>query len=72
MAHFRGVLQGSKGQVSRLGTKNSSIYACLSTWTSHLHCTVEHDGQTGKDKYCVRLQDANGEVILMEVEGIMP
>ena len=33
MAHFRGILQGSRGAVSRLGGRLNGIYASLNSWT---------------------------------------
>ena len=37
MAHFRGIIQGSRGEASRLGGKNSGIKAVLSSWDNHIH-----------------------------------
>jgi hypothetical protein len=43
MAHFRGVLQGCRGMVSRLGGKQSGIYASLNSWTNKISVSLVDD-----------------------------
>jgi hypothetical protein len=52
MAHYRGVLQGSRGSTSRLGTKSSGLYAILSGWDVGVQVTIQHED--GKDVIYVR------------------
>lgn len=52
MAHYRGVLQGSRGSTSRLGTKSSGLYAVLSGWDVGVQVTIQHED--GKDVIYVR------------------
>jgi hypothetical protein len=49
MAHFRAVIQGARGEASRLGTKKTGIYARVQTWGKDLAIQVTHDEQTGED-----------------------
>lgn len=66
MAHFRGVLRGSRGEVSRLGHKNTGIRSELNTWKSKVVSTIDHlpglgdtltvaviDLETGHTKYVI-------------------
>ena len=49
MAHFRGTLEGSRGQVSRLGTKNSGVQVTADGWDVGAGVDVGHrqDPSTG-------------------------
>lgn len=46
MAHFRGSIQGSRGEVSRLAGKNSGLSAYLNSWQGGVHVYLyERDGE---------------------------
>lgn len=55
MAHFRGTLQGARGQVSRLGHKSTGITAVLQSWNGAVRVELVH-GDDGHD-YCVVRQE---------------
>ena len=44
MAHFYGILQGSRGEVTRLGTKNTGIGATLASYQGAVDITLWHEG----------------------------
>ena len=44
MAALRGILQGNRGEVSRLGSKNSGIYSTLNTWRGRITTCLSADG----------------------------
>lgn len=45
MAHFRGLLQGSRGSVTRLGGRSNGIYARLNSWTNTVQISlIDEDG----------------------------
>lgn len=52
MAHWRGVMWGSKGETSRLGTKDSGLSAILSGWNGEVRVTL-HVDEAGYDCYVV-------------------
>ena len=51
MAHFRGTVQGSRGEASRLGGKGSGIEAVVASWNVRVR-TIMYD-KDGVD--CVRI-----------------
>ncbi len=40
MAHFRGTLQGGRGEASRLGHKSSGLNATLASWNGAIEVTL--------------------------------
>jgi hypothetical protein len=40
MSHFYGVLNGSKGQATRCGTKNSGMITTCASWSGAVVCTA--------------------------------
>lgn len=44
MAALRGTLEGNRGTVSRLGSKNSGIHSVLSTWNGEVITYLSADG----------------------------
>lgn len=50
MAHFIGFINGSRGEASRLGTKNSGIEARAQGWNIGGRVAVRHNATTGKDE----------------------
>lgn len=47
MAHFRGTIQGNRGEASRLGTKKSGLLADLNGWNIgvKINCFVGINGE---------------------------
>ena len=61
MAHFYGQLQGSRGEVTRLGSKNSGIETTVASWEGALRVELWHDPEEGTDLFLVRqIQWQNG------------
>ncbi len=52
MAHFRGTVQGSKGEASRLGSQKSGMQVICSGWNSGIKVDASVDS-TGKDQFKV-------------------
>ena len=44
MAALRGTLEGNRGTVSRLGSKNSGIQSTLNTWDGRIVTKLDSDG----------------------------
>ena len=55
MSHFYGVLEGSRGQATRCGTKRSGMQATAASWRGAVDVRLWHDEETGEDCYSVSL-----------------
>jgi hypothetical protein len=53
MSHFYGTLQGSRGEATRCGTKNSGMEAIAASWKGAIVTDLFIDSQ-GRDCYVVR------------------
>lgn len=60
MAHFRGIIQGTRGEASRLGSKNSGLNVAACSWQGSVVVTLDYDETTGKDVATVALQPHHG------------
>lgn len=60
MAHFYGSIQGARGEVHRLGTKNSGMSATVASWEGAVQVDADHDKKTGKDYVLVTKKPWNG------------
>jgi hypothetical protein len=49
MSHFYGTLQGSRGEGTRGGTKQSGMVTYCASWEGAVRCEARHDKETGKD-----------------------
>lgn len=47
MAQFRGTLQGQAGEVSRIGSKSSGLWAEINGWTSGITVDASFDEEIG-------------------------
>lgn len=56
MAHFRGTIQGQRGQASRLGSKQSGLTVEAQSWQGKVVVYLTHDDVTGKDMAFVTLE----------------
>ena len=52
MAHFYGSMQGSRGEATRCGTKNSGIHTSARSWTHGVEVGLQAD-QDGDDLFCI-------------------
>lgn len=58
MAHFYGILQGSRGEASRAGSKSSGLTTTAASWQGAVSVTLyERDG---RDCACVQLRPWHG------------
>ena len=53
MAHFRGTVQGSRGEVSRLGGKEYGLHVAANGWMCGVRVWAHYDEETGKDVFNV-------------------
>ena len=60
MAHFRGTLQGTRGEASRLGSKKSGLTVDAASWQGSVLVVLTYDEATGKDIAEVALQPHHG------------
>ena len=51
MSHFYGTLQGSRGEATRCGTKNSGLGTYAAGWSGAVRTHVWHDTQIDRDRY---------------------
>jgi len=52
MSHFYGVMQGSRGGVTRCGTKNSGLSTTAASWNGAINVALYQDAD-GQDCYRV-------------------
>ena len=68
MEHFWGSIQGSRGKVTRLGTKRSGLTVEAQGWDIGARVEVEHDNQVEADAVAVwitRGSNDNGEPVFL-------
>jgi len=64
MSHFYGVLQGSRGEVTRCGTVRSGVTTYAAGWQGAIKTTVWHDSNIDLDCFRVEIipwQGSGGE-----------
>jgi len=61
MAHFRGILRGSRGEATRLGTKASGLRVEAQSWQGKLVVYLSYDAKSRKDVASVELERHFGE-----------
>lgn len=59
MAHFRGTLQGMRGETSRLGSKSSGLTADCDGWQGGVRVSL-YVNDAGEDSAQVELTDGSG------------
>lgn len=65
MAHFRGTLQGSRGEASRLGGKDGGLHTTAASWEGGVSVRLFHkDGQDWANVQLVKHNGAGTEKIL--------
>jgi hypothetical protein len=60
MAHFYGTLDGSRGQATRMGTKNSGLQTVAASWQGAVEVTLHHDDHTQRDYATISLKPWHG------------
>jgi hypothetical protein len=55
MAHFRGTVQGMKGEASRCGSKASGMRVTANGWDIGATVELSHDPKTGKDTVVISI-----------------
>ena len=61
MAHFYGSLQGSRGETTRLGTKNSGMEVVAASWEGSVRVGLRHTSLG--DIVCIELRPWHGRGI---------
>lgn len=62
MAHFRGIIQGQRGEASRLGSRRSGLTVNACSWQGQVH--VELSSRDGVDWAEVKLLPHHGTGIV--------
>ena len=60
MAQFRGVVQGSRQEASRLGDKNSGLTTSCDGWELGCTASIDHDRELDRDFITIRLTCGSG------------
>jgi len=67
MAHFRGVIQGARGEKSAVGHKSSGLRVEAQSWEGKVVVTLCHIEESGKDWATVRLDYHNGQGVIQQI-----
>lgn len=68
MAHFRGTLQGQRGEASRLGSAKTGLEAHINGWNKGIEVRAYVDEKSGEDKFIVWLTSgSNGHTQSREI-----
>ena len=60
MSHFYGTLNGSRGEATRQGTKNSGITVVAASWNGCIRVSMWHNEETGHDVFSVDQEPWHG------------
>lgn len=60
MAQFRGIIQGQRGEASRLGSKASGLTVEAASWQGKIEVRLWHDETAGRDLYEVTQERHHG------------
>jgi hypothetical protein len=72
MSHFYGVLQGSRGQATRCGTKNSGVETTAASWDGAIQVDLRYDEESDKNIYTVSQIPWHGQGVRKIIaEGIV-
>jgi hypothetical protein len=70
MAQFHAVIQGARGEASRLGSKQSGIVAHIQSWEGQVNVVMYHASNANRDMVRVSLaphaHDGGASVLLYE------
>lgn len=67
MAHFRAVIQGNRGDASRLGSKQSGMVATCNGWDAGVHVVASHEN--GADTFRVYATSGSNRRSLSRLVG---
>jgi hypothetical protein len=74
MAQFRAVIQGQKGQASRLGSKKSGIQAEVNGWNIGVEVVGTFDSITGENTFTIFKTGGSiggtGKEIITQFKGV--
>ena len=71
MAHFRGTVQGNRGEASRLGSKKSGLQTTAASWQGDICVWLYHcEDCGGQDRYTVEKVDKHGKHELL-AQGVL-
>jgi len=69
MAHFYGRLQGNGGEVSRLGTIQSSLRATLSGWVLGVEVVLNYNESKKRDEvFIYKMVEGSKKLVMTLVE----
>ena len=72
MAHFYGTVQGTRGEASRLGTKNSGLRTVAASWAGSIEVWLGHNDTTGEDTFSVDMKPHHGTGDTVEIaKGVL-
>ena len=60
MSHFYGVLEGSRGQATRCGTKSSGVNVTVAGWRGAVRVQIRYNANKDRDEYRVYLEPWQG------------
>ncbi len=60
MAHFRGTLQGNRGDASRLGSKDSGLQVTCAGWRLGATCHIDYNKSKQRDEISVWIDTGSG------------
>ena len=69
MAHFRGIIEGNRGETSRLGTKTSGFYARIDGWNKGITVRAWYDEATDEDVFEVHRSGGSNNPAAIEFLG---
>jgi len=55
MAHFRGTVEGNRGEASRLGSRDSGLLVIGNGWEIGVHCYCHYSEERQADVISIRL-----------------
>ena len=67
MAHFLGSVRGTRGEVSRLGGKDSGVSVTAASWQGAVVTRLYVDATTGKDFAVIELTPWHGRGASLEI-----
>ena len=63
MSHFYGMLQGNRGEATRMGSKASGITTHTASWEGAIRVHAYHNEDTGEDMVLVKMVPWKGNGI---------
>ncbi len=70
MAHFRGIVQGSRGEVSRLAHASTGLTVHADGWNLGVTVFMRYNDETKQDEAIVTLTDGSGNRGLRKDLGV--